>query len=255
MPADWFSPMLILLGTVAWPAAFLTAMWLFRKHIGSFIDDISEVTGFGTIATRSGNRLSKSLRQDARDDLDGVDPEKGENQLDDETDDSYVIKTSQSSPADKSIRPAPQISGNEGATRDQLLRFVGDQIYQKLLNTKRQHSTRSPAVSAELVRTAYSDLRLGVRYLGQHRLGPDAISGGNWPLASADSILKRLGAPQQQIELTKQVRRLEEQVKNGNVRIDGVGARDFIQTAIDVHMAIYSWAGVEVQPTRPRNAR
>ncbi|MGO1695936.1 hypothetical protein ACTXI0_02370 [Arthrobacter rhombi] len=253
MPADWYSPVLVFLGTAAWPAAFLLAMWLFRSPIGRFIDEITQLEIMGNKATRSGNQLSESLRQDALEGLGGVEgsADPGNTPKDDVAG-AAVAQTQYPSFTQRKARQNAAQSEADEKSEQQLLQFLGDQIYQKLLNTKRQDNTRSPAVSAELVRTAYSDLRLGVRYLGQHRLGADKISGSSWPLASADEILKRLKAPQEQIDLTRQIRRLEGQVKSKAVRVDGRGAGDFVQTAIDIHIAIYEWAGIEVQATRRR---
>lgn len=254
MPADWYSPALDFCAAAAWPAAFLFAVWLFRRPLGRFIDEITQFEGFGAKATRSGNQLSRSLRQDALEDLGEAEvPEALSVELEDgEADAEATSDVRHPIPAQQRPEKVDVHNETEVASTTQLLQFVGDQIYQKLLKTLRQHDTRSAAVSAELVRTAYSDLRLGVRYLGLHRLGFEMISGSSWPLASSDAILRRLGAPQEQIVLTRNIRRLEAQVKSKEVQVNGSGARDFIQTSIDIHMAIYSWAGIEVRATRRR---
>lgn len=218
MPDDWLSPVLQFLSTTLWPATLLLTATIFRRHIGRFIDEISEVTGFGTNAKRSAVRISQDLADEASS---GAEEE---------------------SSIDESTGSDHNSVDDSDKSSSELLSFTGEQISSNLRWAQQNCSGASSAVSAEIIRSTYTDLRLGVRVVGYTLGGAQAVSGKSLKHSAPHIILKRVGAPAEIIEFLSKARTFSTQVRNHELPANEQAARNFIDSLIDINQALFRWS-------------
>lgn len=228
MPDDWFSPVLQFLSAIIWPVVALVMVFLFREPIRLFINEISEVTGLGASAKRSAIRRSEELRDSAQ------------TEAEDEADVSDQADRRSEDPDPRSTTP----------TTPSLLPFVEKQIDSNLRWAQRNTRAASSAVCGEIVRSTYTDLRLGIRLVGYSLGGHDAVSGKNLQHVVPQIILRRVGAPPELIELVVQVRTFATQVRRQELKVNEQAAENFIDSLLDLNHSLFRW-WEEAEAERP----
>lgn len=216
MPDDWLSPLLQFLGAISWPVTLLFSLFIFRRHIGRFIDEISEVTGFGTNAKRSAIQISQDL---AAETLRGSDEEVSIDEPTASLDDADISDKSSS----------------------ELLLFLREQIESNLRWAQQNCSGASSGTRAEIVRSAYTDLRLAVRVVGYALGGPKAVAGKNLKHSAPHLILQRVGAPTNLVEFVVRVRTFSTQVRRNELQVNEQAARNYIDSLIEINQTLFQW--------------
>lgn len=214
MPRDWLTPTLDFASTLLWPAVVLTLLILFRRQIGSFINDITEVAGFGASAKRGDRRVSdlKKTTEDA----------------------SEESGTTLETPAvaDEESSPTPQLEVLDNAARTPaaFLTFYRDLVRVQLRAQLQGTQTTSTRLSAQIVRSTYSILLLSVRVVAYWVSGPQAMATKRGALAASQVTLGRIDAPPELTDLVRELRDLAMDVAKGSIELSGDGARSYIES-------------------------
>jgi hypothetical protein len=229
MPDDWFSPTLQFAGAIIWPIALLITVVIFRKQLGRFIDEISEVTGFGANAKRSGVLISEDLKNRSQERVeDEPDTTESEDRLSNDVSNDASHKSS-----------------------SELLQFVGRQIESNLKWAQQNCSAASSAVCAEIVRSTYTDLRLGIRAIGYHFGGTRAVTARTLRHVPPHQALERVGAPIDLIDLVTEARNFSIQVRRHEIKVNEQATRNFIESLIDINQSLFHWAEEEKRDGGP----
>ncbi|MFJ5861814.1 hypothetical protein ACIQCM_10365 [Pseudarthrobacter sp. NPDC092439] len=228
MPDDWLSPVLEFLGTTVWPIALLSSLFIFRKHIGRFIDEISEITGFGTNAKRSAILMSQDL----------------------------AAETSRGADEEVSIdetAPAPDETDTSDKSSSELLSFLREQIESNLRWAQQNCTGASSAVRAEIIRSTYTDLRLAVRLVGYTLGGAAVVAGKSLKHSAPHVILQRVSAPTELVEFLRRARTFSTQVRANELQVNEQAARNYIDSLIEINQSLFAW--YEQVAARARTAK
>jgi hypothetical protein len=216
MPADWLSPLLGFLSAISWPATLLFPVFIFRQHIGRFIDEISEVTGFGTNAKRSAILMSQDLA-------------------------AATSRGSDEEVSNDEPTASPADTDTSDKSSSELLLFLREQIESNLRWAQQNCSGASSAVRAEIIRSTYTDLRLAVRMVGYTLGGTKVVAGKSLKHSAPHIILQRVGAPTDLVEFLRRVRTFSTQVRGNELQANEQAARNYIDSLIEINQSLFGW--------------
>ena len=260
MPQDWYGPALKLIAALAWPGAIVILLLVYQKAVTRFIDDVSELSGFGALAKRQGNRLSRNLETDVREgSVEPIELEGGE-----ASESSAALTVEASFTADAEVTKAGELLA-AGVTKSkrkyldptlsELLAFEKRVAISQLRSLRYGASTGSSRIAAEIVANAFSVLRGEIRRVGFLLGGVKASavspsSTANW--AALETILHRVSAPESVIASVRSTRKFAGDVDDATVRVDGDGAVSFLATCEEILSELFAWAeelSVGIEPS------
>jgi len=260
LPQDWYGPALKLIAALAWPGAIVILLLVYQKAVTRFIDDVSELSGFGALAKRQGNRLSRNLETDVREgSVEPIELEGGE-----ASESSAALTVEASFTADAEVTKAGELLAAEAnkskrkysnPTLSELLAFEKRVAISQLRSLRYGASTGSSRIAAEIVANAFSVLRGEIRRVGFLLEGVKASavspsSTANW--AALETILHRVSAPESVIASVRSTRKFAGDVDDATVRVDGDGAVSFLATCEEILSELFAWAeelSVGIEPS------
>ncbi|NYD78987.1 hypothetical protein BJY19_002720 [Arthrobacter cupressi] len=190
---------------------------IFRHQIGRFIDEVSEVTGFGANAKRAGTLRSEDLKDRTQ-------------ELEEESD------------ATETDAPKGYEESSSGRNSSSLLDFIGKQVEANLRWARQNSQAASSGALVELIRSTYTDLRLGIRTVAYHLGGKAAVSGKELRHVAPHVALKRIGAPAGLIELVHEARTFATDVRGNSIQVNEQAARNYIDTLLEINRELFQWA-------------
>jgi hypothetical protein len=243
----WFKDLLSFITTLVWPAVVIVALVLFRKPLSEFVNEISELGLWGASAKRQGDRAARDLNQEQEEQLVAEEGEDTANPAPSEDNSTNPGPTEGSGqPSPTTGTEAAQPSATDARVGEFLEYYRSISLLQLRGNRKNTASTNSTRVAREIVRSTYSDYLATVRVVAFWLHGPTAVSGARGRKANSHVTLQRMGAPEDLIEATVELRTFAVNVADGSITLTGEGARTYVNTVDDAMTRLFAWAKQQI---------